>query len=463
MALATGWPTMAGSGRLAAGSVRVRTTLLAVAVVGLALLVAAVTLVLLVRRSTLGEIEKAAELRAGDIAAILEAGAQPDELTLGVADDEDAVAQVVDARGVVVAASPNVSGHPPLADLEDGESTRLAEMPVEDDPFLVVGQRADATGGPLMVLVGRTVEDVDEITLTITRLAAAGVPLVLLVVGLTTWRVVGRALAPVEAMRREVEAISAAQLHRRVPQPATDDEIARLSGTLNRMLDRLQQSMQRQRRFISDASHELRSPIAAIRQHAEVAQAHPDRTALAELADVVLAENHRVQQLVEDLLILARADEDGQRVAHRPVDLDDIVFDSVTSVRSTAGVPIDTSGVSAGQVTGDANQLHRVVGNLIDNAIRHAKGHVAVSVREAGGEVALCVDDDGPGVPEADRGRVFERFVRLDEARARHTGGTGLGLAIVAEIVAAHGGRVAVTDSPLGGARFEIMLPARVD
>lgn len=458
---------MAGSGRPGAGSVRVRTTLLAVAVVGLALVVAAVTLVLLVRRSTLSEIEIAAELRAGDIAAIIEAGAQPDELTLGVADDEDAVVQVVDARGVVVAASPNVSGHPPLADLEDGESTRLDETPVEDDPFLVVGQRAGGTGGPLMVLVGRTVEDVDEITLTITRLAAAGVPLVLLVVGFTTWRVVGRALAPVEAMRREVEAISAAELHRRVPQPATDDEIARLSGTLNRMLDRLQQSMRRQQRFVSDASHELRSPIAAIRQHAEVAQAYPDRTDLVELADVVLAENHRVQRLVEDLLILARADEDGLRVAHRPVDLDDVAFDSVATARSTgrstADVEIDTSALSAGQVEGDANQLRRAVGNLVDNAVRHAAGKIALGVREAAGDVTLWVDDDGPGVPKADRGRIFERFVRLDEARARHTGGTGLGLAIVAQIVAAHRGQVAVTDSPLGGARFEITLPARAD
>jgi signal transduction histidine kinase len=267
----------------------------------------------------------------------------------------------------------------------------------------------------------------------------------------------------VEAIRAEVDAISAAALHRRVPDPPADDEIGRLARTMNRMLERLERAQARQRRLVSDASHELRSPVAAIRQHAEVALAHPDRTTTAELAATVLAEDLRLQRLAEDLLLLTRADEHTLALRRRPVDLDDLVFDEARRLRDTTGLRVDTTAVSAGRVDGDAAGLRRVLRNLGDNAARHAAGRLAFSVAERDGLVLLGIDDDGPGIPEADRERVFERFVRLDDARGRDDGGSGLGLAIVAELARAHGGTVAVASSPLGGARVEVTLPRLAD
>jgi len=223
----------------------------------------------------------------------------------------------------------------------------------------------------------------------------------------------------------------------------------------------LEEAQRRQRRLVSGASHELRSPVAGVRQHAEVALQHPDRTDGHRFAETVLAQSIRLQRLIDDLLLLARADADGLAVRRRPVDLDDLVLDEVRRLRSTTDLEVDASGVSAGGVEGDAGALARVVRNVVDNAARHAAGRVRLSLAEAGGAVVLAVEDDGPGIPEAERARVFERFVRLDDARARDDGGSGLGLAIVAEVVAAHGGTVAVGDAGLGGARVEVRLPAR--
>jgi signal transduction histidine kinase len=278
-------------------------------------------------------------------------------------------------------------------------------------------------------------------------------------VALTTWFAVGRALAPVEAIRRGVDEISAAQLHRRVPQPKADDEIGRLAATMNRMLERLESARNSQRRFVSDASHELRSPITTIRQHAEVALAHPDRTTTGELADVVLAEQHRMQGLVEDLLLLARADE-RVPLSRAPVDLDDLAFEEGHRLRSTTSKRVDTSEVSAARVRGDADALRRVFRNLGENAARHSASRVDIALADLGDDVVLTVDDDGPGIPESERERVLQRFVRLDEARSRDDGGSGLGLSIVDEVVRAHGGSMSITQSPLGGVRIQVTLPA---
>jgi signal transduction histidine kinase len=246
-----------------------------------------------------------------------------------------------------------------------------------------------------------------------------------------------------------------------VPLPATRDEIDRLAATMNRMLDRLERVRVRERAFIADASHELRSPIAAIRQHAEVALAHPDRTSTIDLARVAHAESLRMQVLVDDLLLLARADEESPRTSRLPVDLDDLVFAEAARLRGDAAVTIDTSAVSPVRVDGDWAGLGRMLRNLVDNAARHAGGRVALALAERDSQAVIYVDDDGPGIAPADRHRVFDRFVRLDESRSRAVGGNGLGLAIVAQIAAAHGGDVAVGDSPLGGARFSVRLPVR--
>jgi signal transduction histidine kinase len=435
-------------------SVRFRATLGATAVVGVALVVAAVALVLFQRRSLIEDARLAARLRALAVAESLEMGSADPGLEVS----EDEFVQVLGPNGEVVAASPNAAGSSPVALPGPGESVRV-DAPFEEDPYLAVSERAITPGGTLTVVAGRTLDVVVEATQTMVALLAVGLPALLLVVALVTRRVVGRALRPVDEIRAEVDGISTTELHRRVPVPATGDEISRLAGTMNRMLDRLQRGRDRQRRFVSDAAHELRSPVATIRQHAELVLTHPGAVPPQELARTVLHEDLRLQQLVEDLLLLARMDERIEDVRPEPVDLDDIVLAEIERVRQTDGAAIDAHRLSGGRVTGDPRRLSRLVGNLLENAARHARSSVAVGLHEEGAEVVLQVDDDGPGIPKEDRRRVFERFVRLQAARDRDTGGAGLGLAIVAEVAAMHGGTSRALDSPLGGARFEVRLP----
>jgi signal transduction histidine kinase len=440
------------------GSVRVRTTALAVVVVGAALLIGSVLMVSLLRRSLTDDVRTAALVRAATVADFLRSSPPGEPIPIG--DQEEEFAQALDADGRVVASSANLSGRPPVVRLAPGETRRLDRGPIENEPFLVVATSAIGSSGPVTVIVGMGLETVTESTVATTGLLAAGIPLLLLVVGVVTWLVVGRALAPVESIRSEVEAISNRELHRRVPHRAGKDEISRLARTMNRMLGRLEEGQSRQRRFVSDASHELRSPVASIREHAEIAIAHPDRIGIEELAEVVLEEDLRLQRLVEDLLLLTRADEGTLDSRTEPVDLDDLVLSEASRLNgSTSDLHVDPSNVSGGRVQGDRAQLERLVRNLFENAGRHARAAVALSLRQADDEVVLTVDDDGTGVAPVERDRIFERFVRLDEARDRDSGGSGLGLAIVREIALAHGATVVVSESPLGGARFQIRFP----
>jgi signal transduction histidine kinase len=448
--------------RAHAGTVRVRTTAGAVVVVGVALLIAAVAMVVLLRRSLTANVTNAARARAEAVADLVTEGSSAQIVRVG--DPEDEFVQVVDSEGEVVGYSRNVEGRAPLLRLAFGETGRLERLPnVEDDPFLVVATGADTPQGAVTVMVGRTLESVTESSQAVVGLLVIGSPLLLVVVAATAWRIVGRALAPVEAIREEVEAISTKELHRRVPDPPGRDEIARLATTMNEMLARLEEGHDRQRRFVSDASHELRSPVATIRQHAEVALAHPKQSRVEELAEVVLEEDVRLQRLVEDLLLLTRMDERSVQLRMAPVDLDDILLEEAQRLRSTTTLRIRTQEVSAGRVAGDFAQLQKLVRNITENAARHARSTVELSLTAVDGEVLLRVDDDGKGIPQPERRRVFERFVRLDEARARDSGGSGLGLAIVAEIAAAHGGSVAALEGPLGGVRIETHLPLLED
>jgi signal transduction histidine kinase len=446
--------------RAGAGMVRVRTTVGALVVVAVALVVGAVGLVAVLRGSLVGGVQMAAEVRAVDVAATLQASSGPVVLAVGEADE--LFIQVLDPAWRVVQSSYNVAGRAAVAVPTPGRTVQV-DTGLTTGLFVLATAHADSPAGPRIVVVGGSLADAEESVLDVMWALAAGLPVLLLVVAVTTWRVVGRALAPVEAIRAEVAEVSEAQLHRRVPEPRGQDEIGRLAATMNQMLGRLDDSREMRRRFTSDASHELRSPVASIRQHAEVALAHPDRTTVGELAGAVLDESRRVQDLVEDLLVLAAVDEDGLAQVRDPVDLDDLVLAQAQDLRAFGTVEVDTSAVSGGRVRGDAVRLRRVVRNLLDNAARHARSLVAVGLREQGGAVVLWVDDDGAGIPPERRSQVFERFVRLDEARTRDGGGTGLGLAIVAEVVAAHGGTVVAAERPGGGGRIEIRLPVLAD
>ncbi|MCX6522992.1 MAG: ATP-binding protein [Actinobacteria bacterium] len=278
--------------------------------------------------------------------------------------------------------------------------------------------------------------------------------------------VVGRSLRPVDRMRREVDEITTDDLSRRVAVPATGDEVEALGSSFNRTIDRLERGVDAQRRFASDAAHELRSPLAGMRAVLEVGQRHPERA--TESMATAIAQIDRASRLIDDLLVLARRDGDRTPLERKAVDLDDLVVEMVRE--ATARYPeisFDRRGVTPVQALVVGPAIARVVQNLLDNAARHAHGRVRVRLGAAmgrpGAELGweLSVDDDGPGVPAVDRERVFERFARLDESRSRHTGGTGLGLAIVRDLVTEHGGTVHVADSDLGGASFVVrVLPA---
>lgn len=452
-------PSSSSALRARFGTVRVRITLIATAIVGVALLAGSVALVSLLGSRLTDTVRSSAQTQADQVAlAVAEAGLTD----LRLAEDDDRLVQVLDGNAEVLRASTPDLAQIPLSGVAPGDSARI-EVALDDDDYLAVAARVDPAQGHYIVLVAHALDGVTESRQTLTTLLALGVPLLLLVLAATTWRVVGAALAPVESIRREVDEVSAAELHRRVPQPSGSDEIARLATTMNRMLGRLEVARLRQQQFVSDASHELRSPLASLRAHAEVAIDHPGRGTTTALAETVLAESLRVQQLVDDLLVLARADEQHAGSLDETVDLDDLVFRAAQHFRDSSAVALDTSGVSAGRVRGDAAQLRRVIGNLLDNAGRHASSRVQVALHETGESVLLRVDDDGEGVAPQDREVVFARFSRLDDARTRDAGGAGLGLAIVAGVVAGHGGTVTLAESAAGGARVEVRLPRLVD
>ncbi|MDH5237537.1 MAG: HAMP domain-containing histidine kinase, partial [Acidimicrobiia bacterium] len=257
---------------------------------------------------------------------------------------------------------------------------------------------------------------------------------------------------------RRVASIELDRLAERVPDPGTEDEIARLASTMNAMLDRLDEASARQRRFVADASHELRSPLTRIRTTLEVDLAAPDAD-LVQTCDQALDATIAMQAMVDDLLYLARRDAGPAPERFSPVDLDVVVDAEVQQIRTHTLLDIDQSAVSAAVVSGSRQQLRRMVANLLDNAVRYAEHRVLVALEEVGDRAVLVFEDDGPGIDPADRDRVFGRFTRLDDARASTTGGTGLGLAIVHDIVSTHGGHIVIEDAASGGARIVVELP----
>lgn len=428
-------------------SVRGRTTLGATVVVAVALLIGAFSFYGVLSASIHGSTERAAEQRLEELT---ERAGGPGGKSIDALEDE--ILQIIGADGSVRAASEDAReklGSTPLPVDDDPQTTT-----VDGETVLVVSE--DIERDQTLVLAV-SMEDDAETLATVATLLAIALPLLLLLVAVTTWSVVGRALRPVELIREEVDGITAERLHQRVPVPETADEVAALATTMNGMLDRLDAAATAQRRFVSDASHELRSPLATIRQHAELAQAHPDVTSIGELAEVVSEEGLRLQGIVESLLLLARLDE-GASTHDEAVDLDDIALGEVRRLRA-AGIDVDGSGIHAARVHGDPRLLGQLVRNLADNAVRHSRGRVAIGVTPSDGYVFVTIEDDGTGVPAEERERIFERFVRLDEARSRDAGGSGLGLAIARGIAASGHGTLTVDDSRWGGARFVLTLP----
>lgn len=324
---------------------------------------------------------------------------------------------------------------------------------VDTDARIVLGVR-EVDGLSLLVAADASTVDrsVDRISLGLWL----AMPVLTLAIAALAWLVTSRALRPVRSITDQAATITSGSLDARVPVPDSGDEIATLAETVNEMLDRLEVDDRTRRQFISDASHELRSPVAVMRNEAEVALQHPDATDVDQLAFIVAAESKRMSAIIDDLLALARHDE-GVAAPATEIDLDDLVLQEAARARR---VPVDVAGVSAGRVRGRTDEMSRMIGHLLDNAARHAETSAAVSLQTIGDRVDLVVDDDGAGVEVGDRDRIFERFTRLDDARTRDQGGAGLGLAVVYGTAHRSGGTVEVGDSPLGGARFTVSFPS---
>lgn len=438
-------------------SLRARLMLLGVAGLTGGLLVGGLVLVLALGQTVHRTADTEALKTAEAMAELAEAGTLPDPLPIA---GSDVWAQLIDPQGRVLAASMNADQLVPILYASEqpapGDETRLfipgSRLSV-DGPVRVVAVPV----GEDTVVVAKSVSDLTRSVELLRNTLLVAFPLLVLGIALVAWRVVGATLRPVEALRAGAEAITDGARPGALPVPGSRDEIHRLAITLNSMLARLESSRRRQRAFVADAAHELRSPLANLRTQLEVAQRINDPDEWPAVADDLLADVQRLSRLVDDLLLLARADDPGSSAGRvtGPVEVGGLL-------KAVGGrYPTVTVSLMDGPLwtDGDENELSRVVANLLDNAVRHARSKVSVSGSSGGGSVVVTVVDDGPGIPAADRERVFDRFTRLDDARARDAGGAGLGLSIVRELVRRHGGTVTLGDaSP--GLRVVVRLPA---
>ncbi len=454
------------------GTVRLRMTLAAMLVVTIAMAAASWLLVATVRSSLQNDLRTDGALALADARAYLQAGYPADRLPPPREAGFDIV--LVDDHGQILGGSPGyaIGNWSDFVGAFEGGYHDVVGSKGEPFPGVnpnqhhvwYVGNRIfdfmaiPVRDGTLYLVAAGPLGAVENSVRTLANTLWWTGPALVVLIGLVAWGVTGRALRPVELIRSEVTEITHSRLDQRVSEPRAQDEVGRLARTMNEMLDRLQSSSARQRQFVSDASHELRSPVAAIRATGEVALAHPDSADWPVVVRRMLAEDDRMEQIVTDLLDLAREGE--SELPTTLVDLDDIALEEATRARRD-GCTVVTEGVSAGRVRGSRELLTRVVRNLLDNAVRHADHAVRISLAAAD-DVLLTVEDDGPGIPLADRAKVFERFARLDEGRARDAGGLGLGLAMVRTITERHGGSVEITDptdSAYPGVRIIVRLP----
>jgi signal transduction histidine kinase len=435
---------------------------LALGIVGVALLVGGMTLLAVLRHSLNVSGDDVARARVLEVATLATAGNLPRVVH---EPNEDDIVQVVNADRRVISGTLRGGTTPVTSFVPSGTTPAVRTVPdvpddgLERDGYRVWAMRADTGTGPVTVYVGTSLETVTDTMATVRRALLIGGAALLLLLVVATLALLERALRPVERIRAQVADISGGALGLRVPVPESDDEIARLAQTMNAMLDRLEAASDGQRQFVADASHELQSPLASFRAQLEVSLAHPELTDWPETGRMLAEDSARLERLVRDLLFLAREDH-GQLAPHSPVDLDDIVLDEAARLRIHCAVRIDTTGVSAAPVLGNRGDLARLVRNLVDNAVAHAVSVVRLTLSTADGEVCLVVGDDGPGVPQDEQNRLFDRFYRSDGARGRAEGGTGLGLAIAQAIAEEHAGRITI-ENALVGARFVVVLPTQ--
>lgn len=445
-------------------SLRLRLTLLTSGLLCLGLAAGALVLTTVLSSSRLAALDAIVGERAATVAALAVEDRLPAALPVA---EPGEVAQLLDASGQVVASSTNASRTLPV--LTPDALAPLRARAVEAGGAVVTSTDASAYDGQARTAVLATTYRAAPVTVVVTlplgevrgllgalRLSLVGVvPVLTVLLGLAVWVVLGRALHPVEQLRRAAAQVARTGGPGSLPVRREHDELGALTRTLNEMLDRLEVAARRQRTFVADAAHELRSPLTALRASIEVARAHPEAYPAAELAQDLEGEVLRMQALVDDLLLLARVG--SARATRTALDLAQVARSAVEASGAVADagptIAVDVHG--DGHALGDEAAVGRVVRNLVDNAARHAVRHVRVAVADG----TVTVDDDGHGVAPADRERVFERFVRLEDAREREAGGSGLGLAIAREIARDHGGDVVLGAADLGGLRAVLRLP----
>jgi signal transduction histidine kinase len=444
--------------------IRKRSVLSAVVVVTFSLLVGGAFLLLVLQSSLVSAEWNNLALRASDVARLLdEEGVRETQSTLSEDRRSGEQVQVIDSANQVVAWSTRRLRGEPISALRPapGKTAKeqLSNAPAlsGDDEVLVSARGVEVKDEAYVVLVAEPLEVQTDTLRTVGLLLLAAAPLLVALVGVAVWVLVGRSLKTVERIRRQVAEIDGRRLSERVEVPPTGDEIAALTVTMNQMLDKLEHSDSTHRAFFSDASHELRSPLSTLVTTAEVASLDETGKTWLDMQQTVLNESSRMQSLVEDLLTLAKVDAHQLQLDIQEVDLEDVLDSEITRLRTVSRLQI-TVELQPARVRGDERRLTQVLRNLLDNAARYARSAIIVRMQRGPGDVVVSVDNDGKIISPQDRNRVFERFARLDSSRSSDGGGSGLGLAISREIMLAHGGTVAATESG-GWCRFEVILP----
>jgi signal transduction histidine kinase len=443
------------------GTVRARVTVVA----GLALTAAVVLGLVVMYRLQLNSADQTIHGQLGTYATQIEQSAAT-WLPTGELPPSDlgqtAQAQVLAPDGTVLAATRNWAGRPALYlyTLPPGSTTPV-RTPAGDrmlpDDLSEYGEHATVGGRPVAIITTARTYLQSQVEQTFAWLLAIGVPVLLVLACGTVWLVTGHALRPVEQIRAAVTAVTSADLSQRVPEPGTDDEIGRLARTMNDMLARLDDAAARQRRFVADASHELRSPLTAIRTGLEVGLSHPDRAPWPQIAHRAVRQSQRLEDLIAELLVLAKADAYQLAARRQPVDLAALLAD-LAAATPAPGISIGLSVPPGTATTGNPEDLSRMFRNLLDNAVRYARHRVLITAAARPEGIVVEIADDGPGIGEEERERVFGRFVRLDASREQASGSAGLGLAIAREIATAHGATIVLTEAPGGGTRAVVTV-----
>lgn len=453
----------AGRGRLL--TVRGRSALLSAIVVAVAMTIGAFVLLASFRSSLRTNLDQTLQQQAQDRVTLIDQGFDPASLT--DVRQEEALVWIGRPDGTVIATGGALTPLENPVPSELGTTTGIelsyeeqkAEGPETERSEFRLASALNADGS-VVVLVGAETERIDKTLNPLVGLFVAAIPILVVLVALLAWRTAGRALRPVEQIRRQTKTVSGSSLSDRVPVPDGKDEIHELALTMNEMLERIEAHERSLRQFTADASHELKSPVANVR--ALIDTTPLDDPAWPELRSRLERETDRLRDLVDNLLYLARrADGASATPVRHLVHLDDLLFDEAELLALTSGVAVDLSRVEPASVHGDPVTLQRLVRNLADNAARHAESTVSFGCGPAhDGWARIDIHDDGAGIRPEDRERIFERFTRLDESRDRDAGGAGLGLAIVRQIADDHGGTVQIVEGRGSGTTVEVRLPS---